>query len=113
MKLERWSIVLLCCQRANGHGCAAGCHQNGSFSRLDPTSNLVDSRLKGALNKRLKKRTPMGWHRIVLNELALQTNSSNPGARERTCITSVGQDQFRGSATDVQQEVRTIAKGHA
>ncbi len=113
VQLQRRSIVLTGGQRTDRHGRAAGGDQHRNLARFDPAVHLVHRRLEGSLNERLEERASLGWNRIVLDEIPLQSDGPHPGAGERAGITSIREDQFGGAAADVEQQMRTIAERHA
>ena len=112
MQFQRRAIVLTCRQCPDGHGRAAGGHQNRNLPGFDPPVHLVNRRLQGALDEGLQERTTLGGDWIVLDEIPLQPHRTHPGAGEGSGIASIGQDQFRRSATDVQKQVGAISEGH-
>ena len=90
-----------------------GGDQHRNFTRLDSATHLVDGRFQRALDEGLQKSPSPRRNRIILDEVALQTHRTNPRTGKGSGIATVRQDQFGGTATDVQQKMGAVAEGHA
>ena len=100
-------------QGRSSHGRAAGSHQHRRFIGLQPAAHLLNRWLQAALNEGPQKLDPLGFQRLLTDEIALQTHRPNAGAGERTGIAGISQDQLGGAAADIEDVVGMLGKVHA